>query len=69
MASISIAIENDMAASQFDGAVERACMVAGDMIVVQTSIRNGRITKTVKTKCSLALSIIETANPEGGLND
>ena len=64
MASISIEVKNNAISSALNGAIERACLVSDDMILVSTSMRDGQILKTIRTKCPLAIAIIESAQSE-----
>ncbi|MEM9669056.1 MAG: hypothetical protein AAF950_09045 [Pseudomonadota bacterium] len=58
MLSLSISIETEQAAAAFSEALRNASIVARDMIVVQTSIRDGALFKTIKTECPEALATI-----------
>lgn len=58
MVSLCIPIENDKAAAMFRETLQKASSVARDMLIVQTSIRQGTTIKTIQTKCPRALAMI-----------
>lgn len=69
MASICITIDDDKAALGFDRMLREASLVAGDMIEVRTSFQKGVLTKTVRTECPWAFSVVRSALSGSAVND
>lgn len=66
MASFCISIESDTALSRFRHALNRAGMVAGDMIEVKTKVESGRVFKVIKCDCPSAIAVFRTLGKHRG---